>query len=218
MCFFRIWVVANSIREWEKCSTSSRVRASYLLFCLSPKLRNVYSTILILIFLFSFPAFKDEEDYFSESITVTNHDNHIAKVSNRLLFSLRFKRKNPLLSEGFSCTTSYSSSGAIREIVIWKAVETLDEARNAINAFRRSYPMLVSGSQVAVSRREVSKIESYRKVDCTGRDSEKTVYQMLPNNCSGMKSLTIKGVKLVCSTENLSCKIGMTVSLSTYRA
>ncbi|KAK2548008.1 Deoxyribonuclease-1 [Acropora cervicornis] len=163
-------------------------------------------------------TFKDEEDYFSESITVTNHDNHIAKVSNRVLFSLRFKRKNPLLSEGFSCTASYSSSGAIREIVIWKVVETLEEARNAINAFRRRYPMLVSESQVSISRREVSKIESYRKVDCTGRDSEKTVYQMLPNNCSGMKSLTIKGVKLVCSRENLSCEIGMTVSLSTYRA
>lgn len=97
-------------------------------------------------------------------------------------------------------------------------MDTLDAARNAIDAFRRYYPTLVSGSQAAVSSREVAKIEYYKKVDCTGRESEETVYQMLPNNCSGMKSLTIKGVKLVCSIEKLSCEIGMTTSLSPFHA
>lgn len=162
-------------------------------------------------------TFKDEEQHFSESIIVTNQDEHMEKVSKTSLYSLRSTKKNPLLSMGFSSSTSYSSTGAIKHVTISKSVNTVHEARNAINAFRRYYPTLVSESQARVSEREVAKIVNYQQVDCSGKKSEEMEYQMLSNKCSGMKSPAQKKVQLVCSITSLSCKIGITVLLTPSR-
>ena len=161
-------------------------------------------------------AFKDEEEYFSESITVTNHDNHLRKVSKYVIYALRSTTKNPLFSEGFTSTTTYTKTRKIHTIVIWKSVDDVDGAKDAIDALHKHYPNLVSPSQVAVSRREVSRIKFYQDVDCSGKESEDTVYQMLSNKCSGMKTPEITGVQLVCSTSSLSCEVGITASLSSF--
>lgn len=165
---------------------------------------------------FVIKAFKDEEKYFSESITVTNRDNHLSKVSSkRVLYSLR-SANNPLFSEGFTSTTTYTSTGRIDTIVIEKSVDDADAARDVIDVFHKHYPNLVSISQVAVSRREVDRIKFYQDVDCSGEKSEDIVYQMLSNKCSGMKIPEVNGVQLVCSTSSLSCEIGIKASLSTF--
>ena len=140
----------------------------------------------------------------------------MAKVSKFLLYSLRSTTKNPLLSQGFSSTTTYTKKGKMDEIIIEKSVDTVDMARNAIVAFRTYFPSLVSSSQVSVSKREIVRIKHYHDVDCSGKESEEMVYQMLSNKCSGMKMPAIKGVQLVCSTTSLSCKISILATLSSF--
>ena len=140
----------------------------------------------------------------------------MTKVSSkRVLYSLRSAR-NPLFSEGFTSTTTYTKSGKIDTIVIEKSVGDADAARDVIDVIHKHYPNLVSVSQVAVSRREADRIKFYQEVDCSGEESEDIVYQMLSNKCSGMKIPEINGVQLVCSTSSLSCQIGITASLSTF--
>lgn len=161
-------------------------------------------------------AYRDEERFFDESVSVTNKDNHVQPVSKFVLYALRSSAKNPLLSQGFSLKTKYTKSGKIDEIILGKAVDSDEKARNAIKAFRKYFPSLVSASQVAVSDRKIFKISHYEDVRCTAKpkESETTVYQMLPK-CSGMKLPTINEVQLICSTPLGLCKISIWAALST---
>lgn len=139
----------------------------------------------------------------------------MAKVSKSLLYSL-LSTSNPLLSQGFYSTTTYTERGELDEITIGKAVDTVEKARSMIDDYGKYYPDLVSVSQIAVSRREIARIKHYQDVDCSVKESEKMVYQMLSTKCSGMKKPAITGVQLVCSTASLSCKISITASLSSF--
>ena len=168
----------------------------------------------MLFFFLSPKAYRNEERFFAESITVTNKDRQVEPVSKFVLYSLRSSSKNPLLSQGFSVKTTYTKSRKIGKIVLRKAVDSDEMARNAVKAFRKYFPSLVSVSQVAVSGRKIFKISHMEDVRCSKEVSKATVYQMLSNKCSGMEVPTINAVQLVCSTALGLCEIGIQATLS----
>ena len=140
----------------------------------------------------------------------------MAKVSKSLLYSL-LSTSNPLFSKGFYSTTTYTERGELDDRNHHReGVDTVEKARSMIDDYGKYYPDLVSVSQIAVSRREIARIKHYQDVDCSVKESEKMVYQMLSTKCSGMKKPAITGVQLVCSTASLSCKISITASLSSF--
>ena len=141
----------------------------------------------------------------------------MAKVSKYFLYSLRSTKENPLLSQGFTSNTTYTRKGKIIEITIGKAVDTADVAIEVIHKLGKVFPSLVSASQIAVSGRLLGRIERYQKVHCSVQESSEAVFQMLSNQCSGLKIPRITGVQLVCSTSSLSCKIAITADLSSFR-
>ena len=141
----------------------------------------------------------------------------MAKVSKYFLYSLRSTKENPLLSQGFTLNTTYTEKGAISEITIGKPVDTADVAKEVIDKLGKVFPSLVSNSQVAVSGRLLGRIERYQRVHCSVEESSEAVFQMLSNQCSGLKIPRITGVQLVCSTSSLSCKIAITADLSSFR-
>ena len=142
----------------------------------------------------------------------------MAKVSKYFLYSLRSTKENPLLSQGFTLNTTYTEKGAISEITIGKPVDTTaDVAKKVIDKLGKVFPTLVSNSQIAVSGRLLGRIERYQRVHCSVEESGEAVFQMLSNQCSGLKIPRITGVQLVCSTSSLSCKIAITADLSSFR-
>ena len=141
----------------------------------------------------------------------------MAKVSKYFLYSLRSAGRNPLLSHGFTSNTTYTRTGKISEITIGKPVDTADIAIEFIDNLGKVFPSLVSASQIAVSGRLLGRIERYQKVYCSVEESSKAVFQMLSNQCSGLKIPRITGVQLVCSTSSLSCEIAITADLSSFR-
>lgn len=177
------------------------------------KRRNVVLTLSNNVSFF-LKAYRDEEEFFAESVTVTNKDGHMKPVSKSVLYPLRSSSKNPLLSQGFSLKTIYTKSGKIDEIILRKAVNSDEMARNAVTTFRKYFPSLVSASQVAVSDRKIFKISHFEDVHCSREVSKATVYQMLSNKCSGMKLPTISAVQLVCSTSLGLCEIGIQAALN----
>ena len=141
----------------------------------------------------------------------------MAKVSKYFLYSLRSTKENPLLSQGFALNTTYTEKGAISEITIGKPVDTSDVAKEVIDKLGKVFPSLVSNSQIAVSGRLLGRIERYQRVHCSVEESSEAVFQILSNQCSGLKIPRITGVQLVCSTSSLSCKIAITADLSSFR-
>ena len=110
--------------------------------------------------------------------------------------------------------TTYTKSGKIEDIILRKTVESDEMARNAVKAFRKYLPSLVSASQVAVSSRKISKISHFEDFHCSKDDSKETVYQMLSNKCSGLKMPTINAVQLVCRGSRGLCEIGIQAALN----
>ncbi|KAL9966086.1 hypothetical protein ACROYT_G024103 [Oculina patagonica] len=159
-------------------------------------------------------TYRDEERFFAESVTVTNKDGLMEPVSKSVLYSLRSTSKNPLLSQGFSVKTTYTKTGKIDEIILTKAVDSDEMARNAVKTFHKYFPSLVSASQVAVSDRKIFKISTFEDVHCSREVSKETVYQMLSNKCSGMRLPTINAVQLICSTSLGLCEIGIQAALN----
>ena len=141
----------------------------------------------------------------------------MAKVSKYFLYSLRSTKENPLLSQGFTLNTTYTKKGAMSEITIGKPVDTADVAKEVIDKLGKVFPSLVSNSQIAVSGRLLGRIERYQTVHCSVEESSEAVFQMLSNQCSGLKIPRITGVQLVCSTSSLTCKIAITADLSSFR-
>lgn len=151
-------------------------------------------------------TYRDEEQFFQESVTVTIRDKRISKVSEDQLFLM--SSENPLLSQGFTAKTTYNKRG-MENIIISKETVSVGEASDAVKTFRETYPKLVSSSQEAVSKRKIGQLTQVGDADCVARQHETTVYQMLSNTCHDVKVKEIYSVQLVCNVPLGLCEINV---------
>lgn len=152
-------------------------------------------------------TYRDEEQFFKESVTVTIWDKSTPKVEKYELYPLRSKTKNPLLRQGFTAETFLDNARKIDTIIISKETTSVGEAREAVEIFRKTYPDLVSSTQEAVSKRKLSQVTQAGDDNCVARRHEATVYQMLSNTCHDVKVKEIYSVQLACSLPLGLCEI-----------
>ena len=114
-------------------------------------------------------------------------------------------RDNSLLNEGYHATKAYTKYGAIETISLGKATSDTDEALSAIHTLRRHFPKLISSTQALSAGRSLKRIFGSQMLECSSSDEEDWEYQVVPSPPSPLAALSVKMVKIFCSTKNSEC-------------